>query len=72
MKTVKADVFTLNGEAWQVMLGSEILPATWNSKGAALAAIQTECRRRGVAAVNFRGRVINSRIACIMAHSGGL
>lgn len=33
-------------EVWRVMLGTEILKAEWNSKGAALAGAEVELRRR--------------------------
>jgi hypothetical protein len=46
--TTNEDVFTLDGEAWQVRINGEVLPTTWNSKGAALAGFHVECRRRGI------------------------
>ena len=46
--TVPTDVFTLRQDEWQVRIGREVLPTIWNSKGAALAGLATECRRRGI------------------------
>ena len=45
---VKTDVFTISEGTWQIRIGDEVLPTTWNSKGAALAGLRTECRRRGI------------------------
>ena len=45
---VKTDVFTISEGTWQISSGDEVLPTTWNSKGAALAGLRTECRRRGI------------------------
>ena len=45
---LKTDVFTIADGEWQIRIGDEVLPTTWNSKGAALAGLRTECRRRGV------------------------
>jgi hypothetical protein len=42
------EVFTIREGEWQVRLGSEVLPTTWNSKGAALAGLKVEMRRRGI------------------------
>ena len=44
----KTDVFSLRENEWQVRIGLEVLPHIWNSKGAALAGLRTEARRRGV------------------------
>ena len=44
----KTDVFTVSDGAWQVRIGHDVLPAVWNSRGAALAGLETECRRRGL------------------------
>jgi hypothetical protein len=46
--TVPTDVFTLRPDEWQVRIGREVLPTIWNSRGAALAGLVTECRRRGI------------------------
>lgn len=58
------DVFTLDGHAWQLRLDGEVLPTTWNSKGAALAAIPIErkraARRRGVRVQPEKHRAIKS------------
>ena len=43
-----SEVFTIRDGEWQVRLGNEVLPTIWNSKGAALAGMKTEMRRRGV------------------------
>lgn len=45
---LKTDVFTIADGEWQIRIGDEVLPTTWNSKGAAIAGLRTECRRRGV------------------------
>ena len=50
--TVPTDVFTIHPDEWQVRIDHEVLPATWNSKGAALAGLATECRRRGIHALS--------------------
>jgi hypothetical protein len=42
------DVFTICEGEWQIRIGAEVLPTIWNSKGAALAGLAVECRRRGV------------------------
>ena len=42
------DVFSLRENEWQVRIGLEVLPIIWNSKGAAIAGLRTEARRRGV------------------------
>jgi hypothetical protein len=42
------EVFTIREGEWQVRLGSEVLPTIWNSKGAALAGLKVEMRRRGI------------------------
>ena len=49
---LKTDVFTITDGQWQIRIGDEVLPTTWNSKGAALAGLSTECRRRGVHALS--------------------
>jgi hypothetical protein len=46
--TVPTDVFTIRQDEWQVRIDHEVLPTVWNSKGAALAGLATECRRRGI------------------------
>ena len=46
--TVPTDVFTLRDGEWQVRIDHEVLPTVWNSKGAALAGLATECWRRGI------------------------
>ena len=40
------EVFTIREGEWQVRLGNEVLPTIWNSKGAAMAGMKTETRRR--------------------------
>ena len=42
------EVFTISEGEWKVRLGNTVLPTIWNSKGAALAGLQVELRRRGV------------------------
>ena len=42
------DVFTIREGEWQVRLGNEVLPTIWNSKGAALAGLKVEMRRRNL------------------------
>ncbi len=44
----RTDVFSLRDGEWQVRIGDEVLPITWGSRGAALAGLDVECRRRGV------------------------
>ena len=44
----KTDVFSLREGEWQVRIGNNVLPHVWNSKGAAIAGLRTEARRRGV------------------------
>jgi len=41
-------VFTIRPNEWQIQVGGEVLPTTWNSKGAALAGLKVEMRRRGI------------------------
>jgi hypothetical protein len=41
-------VFTIREGEWQIQVGGEVLPTTWNSKGAALAGLKVEMRRRGI------------------------
>ena len=41
------EVFTIREGEWQVRLGREVLPTIWNSRGAALAGLKVEMRRRG-------------------------
>lgn len=38
-------VFSLDGESWQIMVGGEVLPHTFNSQGAAIAGLDVEQRR---------------------------
>jgi len=45
---VKTDIFTLRQDEWQIQIGDVVLPAIWNSKGAARAGLRTECKRRKV------------------------
>lgn len=45
---VKTDVFSVVDGEWRVRIADEVLPTTWNSKGAATAGLRTECRRREV------------------------
>ena len=42
------EVFTIREGEWKVRLGNEVLPTIWNSKGAALAGMKVEMRRRGL------------------------
>jgi hypothetical protein len=46
--TIHTEVFTLRPDEWRVRIDHEVLPTVWNSKGAALAGLATECRRRGI------------------------
>lgn len=48
-------VFTVKPDEWQVKIGLEILPATWNSKGAAIAGAEVEIRRRTAPMVMYHG-----------------
>jgi hypothetical protein len=43
-----SDVFAIREGEWQVRIGREVLPTIWNSKGAALAGLKVEMRRRGI------------------------
>jgi hypothetical protein len=40
-------VFTIRQGEWQIRIGNDVLPAIWNSRGAALAGLAVELRRRG-------------------------
>ena len=42
------EVFTIRSDEWQAKVGGEVLPAIWNNRGAALAGMKTEMKRRGV------------------------
>ena len=42
------EVFVLPGEVWKVRINGEVIAATWNSKGAAIAGAATECKRLGI------------------------
>jgi len=42
------DVFTIREGEWQIRIDKEVLPAIWNSKGAALAGLKVEMRRRNI------------------------
>lgn len=42
------DPLSLIGAAWRIRIDKEILPHTWATKGAALAGLDVECRRRGI------------------------
>lgn len=44
----KTEVFSIRDGEWQVRIGNLVLPHTWNSKGAAIAGLDTEAKRRGV------------------------
>ena len=44
----KTDVFCLCENEWQIRIGDEVLPHIWNSKGAAIAGLRVEAKRRGV------------------------
>jgi len=49
MNDEKTCVFALSDsgqEVWRAMLDGVIIPATWNSKGAALAGLEVERRRK--------------------------
>ena len=41
------EVFTIREGEWKVRLGIFVLPTIWNSRGAALAGLKVEMRRRG-------------------------
>lgn len=49
---IKTDVFSVREGEFQVRIGSEVLPIIWNSKGAALAGLAVECRRREIHALS--------------------
>jgi hypothetical protein len=42
------EVFTIREGEWQVRIDGEVLSTRWNSKGAALAGMKVEMRRRGI------------------------
>ena len=44
----KTDVFCLRENEWQIRMGDDVLPHIWNSKGAAIAGLRVEAKRRGV------------------------
>lgn len=46
--TTDNQVFSIKDGEYKVMLAGRVLPHTWNSKGAALAGLKTEARRRGI------------------------
>ena len=48
MTTKINEVFAIREGEWQVRLGGEILSAIFNSRGAALAGLKVEMRRRGL------------------------
>jgi len=41
-------VFTIREGEWQIQVGGEVLPTIWYSRGAALAGLKVEMRRRGI------------------------
>lgn len=41
-------VFIVKDGEYKVRIDGEVLPASWNSQGAALAGMQVELRRRGI------------------------
>ena len=45
---VKTDIFSIADGEWKVRINGEVLTPTWNSKGAALAGLRTECWRMGI------------------------
>ncbi len=45
---VKTDIFSIEPDVWRVRIGGEILSATWRDKGAAMAGLDVECRRREI------------------------
>lgn len=45
---IKTAVFSIREGEFQIRIGEEVLPTTWNSKGAAIAGLDVECRRRGI------------------------
>ena len=45
---IKTDVFTIREGEWQVLIDKKVLPTTWNSRGAALAGLDFECKKRGI------------------------
>ena len=45
---VSTSVFSLDGETWHVRIGNAAVRAEWNSKGAAIAGLEVECRRLGI------------------------
>lgn len=50
MKTYeeKTGVFSIEPDVWRVRIGNEILPSMWRDKGAAMAGLDVECRRREI------------------------
>lgn len=46
--SAKTDVFTVRDGEWQVRIDHQVLPTIWSSRGAAVAGLAVECRRRGI------------------------
>lgn len=49
-------VFTVSSDEWQISIDGTVLPTVWNSKGAALAGLQVELRRRAAKQFAITGR----------------
>lgn len=47
-KMMRDQVFSIREGEWQACLGGEVLPITWNSKGAALAGLKVEAARKKI------------------------
>ena len=45
-ENVKTDVFSLGDGEWRIRIGDDCPLTTWNSRGAALAGLAVELRRR--------------------------
>lgn len=43
---MKSDVFIIRPGEWQIRINGEVLPTTWNSRGAAIVGLKVELRRR--------------------------
>lgn len=47
------EAFSIRRDEWKARVGDEVLPHIWNSKGAALAGIEVELRRRAAKSAPF-------------------
>lgn len=49
---MKNEVFTVKDGEYQITINGEVLPTTWNSRGAAQAGLSVELRHRGIHELN--------------------